>query len=216
MEKNMADLLPWYVNGTLNDDEREYVEKHLDDNPTYKHQVSFLTGLREEIQRTATVAPMDIGLARTLQKIAAQSKAERPKFSVLRGLGRWLRTLIDGQKYLRPAFALGVAFIAIQAVTVGYFVSGRDSEFSEIRSRKYVPAEAGPFIKISFTPEAKEADIRFLLIQMQASIVGGPSHLGDYYLYLKPARLDWAAQQLRKSPIVDSVTVMAVLPPAKE
>ena len=42
-------------------------------------------------------------------------------------------------------------------------------------------------LKVSFAPDAKEADIRLLMIQVQGELAGGPGQLGDYYLRGRPA-----------------------------
>ena len=47
-------------------------------------------------------------------------------------------------------------------------------------------------LKINFAPDAKEADIRLLLVPVQGELAGGPGQLGDYYLRV-PAGKEAAA-----------------------
>jgi hypothetical protein len=75
-----------------------------------------------------------------------------------------------------------------------------------------VAALQGPFLKVNFKPDAREADIRLLLVQVHGSLASGPGQLGDYYLALPPGTLPVAEQTLRASPLVDGVAVVDGLP----
>lgn len=219
MDSRIIDLLPWYVNGTLSSSETSELEASLDDHPAYRAHLAFYENLRAAVKNDAPEVSPDVGLNRALKLIAtdgtahAETRLAQDKSREKRGW--WQRLLGDG---FRPqyAYTLGALVIALQTGVIGYFVADRESAFSETRARATVPAAIGPFIKASFKPDAKEAEVRFLLVGLGASIVGGPSQLGDYYLFLDAKRTDWAAQQLRQSPIIDAITVIATLPAAKE
>jgi len=216
MDQKMMEMLQWYANGSLAPDERQFVEQHLDEHPAYRQQLAFFEALRREVQRSVPPTEPDLGLAATLNKINRHSNPRREVSSEVSRAKHWLERLFSGDAHFRPAYALGVAVIATQTAIIGYLASDTGEPYSQTRAKQIVPPSIGPFVKVSFVPDAKETDIRFLMIQLGASIVGGPSQLGDYYLFLKPDRTDWAAQQLRKSPFVDSVSVIATLPAAKE
>ena len=111
----------------------------------------------------------------------------------------------------------GASIFAVQfaVLAVLYRTPADQADYSAVRTRPTVPPVAGPFIRVSYKPEAKESTSAFP-ISVGATIVGGPTQLGDYYLYVQPERADWAAQKIGKSPIVDQANVMATLPPLKD
>jgi hypothetical protein len=219
MDDKVMDQLPWYANNTLDDETRQWVASQLDSHPAYRAQVSFYerlrAGLRAGVWTPEPTAGLDAVLARLDSRPhTAQIEPERrEQASVI----AFLRRALAWKPLPRLAYGIGLSVILIQAGMIGLLATrGNDAVFSEVRSRAQVAAAAGPFIKVSFRPGAAEADVRFLLVSVGASIVGGPSQLGDYYQYLESKRTDWAAQQIRISPIVESVAVIATLPPAKE
>ena len=207
------DQLAFYVNETLSDSDRRHVERHLDDHPAYQCQIAFYRALQSEIKRAVPERSPEVGLAATLARIEEESSRDS---SGVAHNDSWFQRWFDGGFRPQHAYAVGLALLAGQLGVIGTLLNDRSSEFSETRSRPVVAAPNGPFIKVSFKGDAKEADIRFMLIGLGASIVGGPSQLGDYFLFLDVRRTDWAVQQLRQSPVVDVVTVTATLPVAKE
>jgi hypothetical protein len=216
MKEALMDLLPWYVNGTLSTEETKLVDQYLEQYPAYRQQLAFLEALQKEVQDNIPRSAPDLGLTSTLVKIEMHSNLGRDQLSRVKPVENWFDRLFSGGFQFRPAYALGIAIIFMQTALIGYLIPDGVESYSQVRATRIVPPSVGPFIKVSFRPDAKESDIRFLMIQLGASIVGGPSQLGDYYLFLNPSRTDWAAQQLRKSPMVDSVNVIATLPVAKE
>ena len=201
-------MLACYVNGTLSARERREVEGQLDAQPACRNQLVFFEALRKEIRNGVPTISPDLGLERTLARIRSEPRpAPEPG---------WFAGFFPAGFTPRLAYSLGMAVIVLQAGTIGYLAIERGEEYSETRARTPATPAVGPFVKVSFRPDVKESDIRFLLIGLGASIVGGPSQLGDYFLYLEPKRTDWAAQHLRQSGIVDSVAVIATLPAAKE
>lgn len=130
----------------------------------------------------------------------------------------WLEEWLAYLSNLGPGYQFaGVAIIVLQTGAIAYMLATQpEVPYSEIRSPSISPQVTGPFIKVSFNPEAKESEIRHLLVSLGASFVDGPSQLGDYILLVERDRTDSAAQQLKQSTIVQAVSIMATLPPAKE
>lgn len=208
MDSRLMEMLACYVNGTLSDHERREVEGQLDALPAYRKEVAFHEALQQEIRKGVPPTPPELGLDRTLALIQRESKPVPDP--------GWIARLFQAGFRPQLTYSLGLAVIVLQAGAIGYMALDRGDAYSETRARALAAAAVGPFIKVSFQPDVKESDIRFLLVGLGASIVGGPSQLGDYFLFLDPKRTDWAAQQLRRSQIVDAVTIIATLPAAKE
>jgi hypothetical protein len=215
MDARILELLPWYVNGTLAAPDRAEIEGCIVSDAAYQGQIEFFRGLRLSIRHEGAELDKEIGLVRTLALIESESASHAAVRATRTSQAWWRRFLGEGgQPPL--AFMVAASLVVLQTGVISYFVAERSTAFSETRSRAAVVPAIGPFVKVSFRPDATEAEVRFLLIGLGASIVGGPSQLGDYFLFLDAKRIDWVAQQLRQSPIVDAVSVIATLPASKE
>lgn len=218
MKPDLDDLLPFYVNGTLGPADRQALEQHLREDPAAARRLQWYRSLHQHVQSTETPAvSSEIGLERTLQRIraerpAASAPAARPVAET--GLGARIRGLLAGllpQPVLRPALAAALAVIVGQGVWIAH-VAGPD-ETAELRA---VPPAAvvdkGPYLKVNFKSDAREADIRLLLVETNGSLAGGPGQLGDWFVRVPPAGIEAAAARLRQSPIVEAVAVVDGLP----
>src|SRR5207245_1129258 len=123
-----------------------------------------------------------------------------------------LRRSITPQPMLRPAFIGALAVVALQGAVIVELMFDRGDESSQLRAIAPKVTDKGPYLKLNFKADAKEADIRFLLVEVQGSLAAGPGQLGDYYVRV-PARKEAAvADKLKASQIVDAVTVVDALP----
>jgi hypothetical protein len=68
-------------------------------------------------------------------------------------------------------------------------------------------------LKISFGPEAKEADIRMLLVQIRGELAGGPGQLGDYYVRVPAGSQAAALARVQSMPIVQAASLAPGVPP---
>lgn len=218
MDAKLTADLTGYLNGSLEEKARRELQVTLESDPSTRAELDVLAFIQRAVKDSVPDVPSDIGLERTLalnRGLSARSGensggATHESFWVrLRGLGDWISRP-------RMAYAATAVLVVTQTGVILHLLNERPPDYAETRARVSAPAPVGPFIKLSLRPEAREADIRFLLISLGASIVGGPSQLGDYYLFVEAKRTDWAAQQLRQSPIVDTASVIATLPAAKE
>jgi hypothetical protein len=104
-----------------------------------------------------------------------------------------------------------MAVVALQVAVIGGLLAERDDS-SEIRALQPSVTEHGPYLKVNFKAEAREADIRMLLVEVRGSLAGGPGQLGDYYLRVPESRLDESERKLKQSGIVEQVAVVDALP----
>ncbi|MEN9560240.1 MAG: hypothetical protein RLZZ502_1451 [Pseudomonadota bacterium] len=215
MNHHTLEQLAHYVNGTLAKPEREALEQRLNSEPDLVKQRDFYQAIANQLHADAPSIAPDLGLNQVLARITQDSKdlhkakARAQKTVATKSwFTQWFGSWLSPS---RPVYAFALALIVVQmGVIGGLFLN--DTPYTETRASKSAPVVAGPFIKVSFKPDSKEADLRFLLVGLGASIVGGPSQLGDYYLYMAIERTDWAAAQLKQSPIVEQVNVIATLP----
>jgi hypothetical protein len=212
MDDKTMNQLAAYIAGTLNESSRRDIEARLSSDDQLRSQFEYLQLIAQGVRDYVPAPPRDVGIEKTLQRISQQAAtpASPPLGDRLRGLiPDWLRTP-------RALAFASMAVIATQFAFIGHLVVERDRDYSDVRAGTTRPAPPGPFIKVSFRTDTTEKDLRFLVVGLGATIVGGPTQLGDYYLFLEPGKTDWAAQQLRQSQFVDAVTVIAALPAVKE
>ncbi|WP_213955885.1 MULTISPECIES: anti-sigma factor [unclassified Variovorax] len=203
MNERFEELLPWYANGTLGAEDRAWVDAYLEQHPEARSELEWYHSLQAKVQENAPAVPATIGLARTMRLI----QGDRP--TIAERIGAFF-----GNFGMRPSYAL--AALAVVAVQGGVIVSllgdARDSA-DEIRALHSIRVEEGPMLKISFTPDAKEADIRMLLVQVGGELAGGPGQLGDYYLRVPAGSEAAALAKAKAAPIVQEAALAPGVPP---
>ncbi len=150
-----AELLPWYVNGTLSESEKARVEAYLDDYPEARKELELLRQLAAHSTEDQPEPPGELGVARLRRDIRRQGHKG--------SMSRWWRPV-------------AIAASLILAVQSALLVWPRDA--TEYRLAGGAAAE----VQITFAPQASEQTIRTLLQDVGAEIVGGPGRLGVYHL----------------------------------
>lgn len=216
MRDRFEELLPWYANGTLNETDRAWVDEYLRAHPSAAGQLRWYESLQVKLREDSPAVSSEIGMDRALARIrtegptprAAQAAkpVSRPWFEQIQ---EWVAALTP-QAMLRPALA-GLAVLAVvQGIVIGQ-LAGDDT--TEIRAvRPAAVADQGPLFKVNFKADAREADIRLLLNDVQGRLAGGPGQLGDYYVRVPAATFAAAEGRLKANRIVDAVYVVDAVP----
>jgi hypothetical protein len=100
--------------------------------------------------------------------------------------------------------------VVVQGIVIANLANKDES--TELRTVKPTAVDPGPFLKVNFKADAREADIRLLLVEVNGSLAGGPGQLGDWYVRIPEARIAAAAAAVKASPIVDGVARVDALP----
>lgn len=205
MNERFDELLPWYVNGTLGADDKAWVDQYLAEHPDAQAELDWYRSLQSGVLESAPAVPETIGLARTLRLIHGDQPSLAERISAF-----------FGNFGLRPGMALaGLAVFALQGGVIYSLLNETHDDAAEIRSLRATAVTDGPLLKISFTPDAKEVDIRMLLVSLQGRLSGGPGQLGDYYVRVPAGKEDLALEQLKANPIVQAAALAAGLPPSE-
>jgi hypothetical protein len=214
MNRRLYDLLPWYANGTLQTDEREWVDRCLATDDGARAELAWYRSLQSTLEQSAVDVPPDLGLARALHRVRADRPALRDRIRAWLGAAgiRPVASLV------RPVAAIAaVGVIAVQGIVIYSLAGHRDEDAQPIRALRAVPADsvdAGPLLRVNFAPNAREADIRLLLSAVEGSLVGGPGQVGDYYVRVPAGAENAALKRLKRDRIVAAVGIVAGVPAA--
>jgi len=200
--ERFSELLPWYVNGSIAAPDRAWVDSYLADHPEARSELAWFESLQTRIQEAIPAMPASIGLSKVMNRI----RADQP--TLAQRLGNFL-----GSFAMRPALALSLlGIVVIQGgVIIGMLRSTQESV--EMRAANPIAVQDGPLVKVNFAPDAKESDIRMLLVSVQGTLAGGPGQLGDYYVRVPAGKEAQAAAKFKGMAIVQAVELAPGLPP---
>lgn len=202
--------LPWFVNGTLDPAEAAEMERHIAEHPEAAEQLAAYRRFSAAVAEQWRSVPGELpGFARVMDRIRTEQNQRGDTF--WRRLSTWFGT---GGIAPRLVGAAALVVVAVQAALIGVLhrdLRALETHYAQYRSSAGV-AEVGPFIWVSFRPEATEFDIRMLLVGLGASYVGGPSQLGDYYVFVQREHADRAVERLNASHLVEAAALVAKVP----
>ena len=202
-KERFEELLPWYANGTLGPEDRAFVDAYLEQHPEARGELDWYQSLQQRVRENAPAVPATIGLARAMRLI----RGDRPTLAERFGA-------FFGNFGLRPSFAFAaLAVVAVQGGVILNLLGEASDDANEIRALKAIRVEEGPMLKISFAPDAKESDIRMLLVQVHGVLAGGPGQLGDYYVRVPAGSEAAALAQVQRTPIVQAAALAPGVPP---
>lgn len=195
--QRFEELLPFYVNGTLDQPDRQFVEQYLAQHGYAQQSLNFTSALHKVVQGIGQHRAADQGL----EKLLHEYRLLHPKQS-------WLDKFqaICKAWGFTPAFAVAATVIAIQT---GILLSQQplptDTEYRSMPSQ----VAATPNLKVIVSPKASFADLSALLQQHGCHIVSGPSETGELWLKLdKPEDASKIQKYLLDSGLVDDATVI--------
>jgi hypothetical protein len=165
---DVRELLPFWVNGSLEGAERAEVEKALAGSAGLRAEVAELQALRQNMRADAVSGgPGDLGLARLMRAIDAETAP---------------RAVSGGRSDMgRLAASVAVAAVMSSLLTYGVMQSGQtDAPVYEQASGE----DPGAALIVTFQPESTEAAISALLREKGLVIVDGPSAIGLYRIGL--------------------------------
>jgi hypothetical protein len=210
------DLLPWFVNRTLDEGELQSVEEHLEGCGICREEVRFLRGFAEALQDEGDLAVgADAGLERVRGRLGAAGAGGRGAASGR----RWLSGLRRAPAPLRWALAAQlVVILGLAGLVAGPLLEGPGGAPADPAAslRSAEPAPAGPFRTLTEAPEAtaagdaallrvvfaertREREIRGALISVGGRIVDGPSPTGVYTVAVDGAAEGAAAMATLRS-----------------
>lgn len=180
-EEAQADL-PYYVNGTLSEEDRAAVAEWLESDADLRAEADALAALRARMQEEEVVSPGLAGrdrLLATLDRVEPANLSRQP---------RWLQI----------AAALLAAVILVQ----GFFLVGQSDDPGGFQ----LAGGDAAAVTVAFRADGTEAEIRAALLDAGFVIVDGPSALGLYGLApLDGVDLEAAVESLTASGVAEDI-----------
>ena len=190
--RDISALLPWYVNESIGEHERQRVNSHLERCANCREDLAreqrVFQGMNVE---TAVEYMPAASLKRLLARLNGMSSADTETVTPARRPAAGGSPAVAGNPSRRPAAWLGLmaASVAVMAVTLGLLAADRWIQFRVHSSAPdyYTvtsPAPRAPevVIRAVFAPTITLVELQSLLDEAQLRIVSGPTEAGVYSL----------------------------------
>lgn len=185
-DEEVESLLPWYLNGTLEGEERRMVEELLGRSKGARQELEFLKALAGEVESESLPPPSELGWRRLRRHI--ESEAKQP-----------------ARNWWKPSLAAAAA--AVIAVQSGLLLQRNEDPMATSRLLSDSPVVASEnywLVQVLFADDSQWQTLVTLIDKADATVVDGPSSLGlvriavdkDNALFSNSAELlDWLEQQ---------------------
>ncbi len=211
-----AILLPFYLNGTLSDQERQEVDSHLAECQDCQNELEMMKEVHTEVKTYYAQLPQPSPnvFSRVRAKIEQEAAAERKASISLKdeskvSLGTKLQKFLHSVFSTQWAPALAMSLILGQAGLLMWSLSGGPiGTHGPVIERSVPPATIQPVpskLEIAFQSQTSEKEIRETLQNIYARIVDGPTLDGRYIIEVSendPARLKKIIEKLSRQKTV--------------
>lgn len=186
----MDEQLNLWANGRLPESQRRALEQKMAEDPALAREAEFARALRQTLQSQPVTPPGELGLAR-LQKAVREEAQETP----------------PSRNFWKPVAIAACLMVALQAaLLLGTELRQADGAV-DLRPASGAGTPTAQ-LQIVFDSSATVAEIQEALLNVNGSVVAGPSALGVFHLGLaEGVSAEAAAQELRALEIVDEVIV---------
>jgi hypothetical protein len=208
------EILPWYVNGTLDNRERELVTRHLLRCQTCADEIARCQSIAAAVRSAEGAArtPSPEHFARLMERIDRGSTLAAPERWRIR-LHEWIEkfrlAFQETPSFFRWALAAQTVAICLLAATITWQDSIAPSLlYQTLSDAGRGAAPGGVHLQVVFADNITEREIRTLLGSIDATIVSGPTPMAVYTVALAagdreaPARTREALALLRAHPKV--------------
>ncbi|MBV8211155.1 MAG: zf-HC2 domain-containing protein [Burkholderiaceae bacterium] len=208
--QGVQELLPWFLNGSLEADEAAGVEKHLQSCPSCREELQCLRAIRDEYLETESVPQAEAALARLRPRLDETASALPP---LRRAGGRSTPSSAAASRSRRGLavqlpipdwvkFALAAQFVLIFAL--GWVVlqpMKMDSPYRALANPGGLDRPVGSAVVV-FDPNAPQREVTRILRASGGRVVDGPTVSNGYVLAVPGPELDTALARLRAEPTV--------------
>jgi hypothetical protein len=174
----VQELLPWFAADALREEERIFVQRHLQACSQCQSDAEWQRKLQAAIRmESATTLDADRALARLRPMLYARPPEEERAVSI-----PWMKWILAGQ-------AAAIAVLVACLVMPSYFAP------ASYRGLSSSANDAADIVAV-FKPETTQRELQLILGDSGARLAGGPTETGAYLLSVPPARLEKALAAL--------------------
>lgn len=201
-DKDLLYLLPWYLNGTLDEASHRKIENLLQVSPTAQAEVLWLRGIQDQIRNDKDMQqlpPPDAGLDRLMAMIAGERSGKVVSLPTKSAAI---------PKWYRPALGIAAAMMIAQAAMLGIVLqNGPGADTIKLLAGP-APATTGAALQVTFKSTATEPQIRATLALVGGAIVDGPGVIGIYTVRVPADQADSALGKLgQQKDVIDSANL---------
>lgn len=183
-KRQFCELLPFYVNGTLDETQNAYIEEYVAKHVDARAELRFAERMAQAARlHGAKRDPME---GYTQFKVRMDASRPARASGIAAWLGPWSERLHGWG--LMPGSVVMVGFLLVQLTVMGaLFLPGQD--YSATRGVAVAPAaHQRAQIKITLKPGAAFGEVVTLLARHRCNIVWGPTATGELWLALGEPR----------------------------
>jgi len=196
--RQSQELLPWFANGTIDPDDRAFVEAHLQGCSVCRADLGWQQDFVREGRGGVAVA-LDAG-----QEFARlHPRLDPPWRRLVRGLEDWARSLRRPSGMQHPGFALALATQTLAILVLAGALAWPSSP-PTYRTLSAPGPDRAADIVVRFDPAIRESELRSILQAAHARILDGPMPGGGYLLSVDPKGRRLALRALRANSSVRS------------
>jgi anti-sigma factor RsiW len=192
--QSAQELLPWFLNGTLDADEGAQVEQHLRTCAACRSELQCLRELQSAYVEDDLAPAAEAALGRLLPRLEPAAPQLRPEGSAgvaWAGLFPvWMRVALAAQ--FGVIFALGWAVLQPDRAGPQYHVLAAAG----------APARAAGDLVVVFDPAAPQREVARILRRSDARVVDGPTSSNGFVLAVPKGTVQPALSALRAEPLV--------------
>lgn len=198
LHEEISALLPWYVTGRLDDDERARVEAHLKTCPQCQSDVAAECKLQAVVADLSVngIEDADDGWTRLQSQVKArpQRLVTRRLVQQWRGSAPWLRWAAAAQLAALVVGGGGALWWQVRQAP-----KAEPAVYHALGSAPETPAGN---VVVVFRPDITERDLRQTLRDSHARLVDGPTAADAYILHVAPKDRDATLATLRNRPAI--------------
>lgn len=178
-------LIPWYVNGTLDDDETRAVERRRDSDPAFAAEIDQQSALAAGIA-AQEMPDLQAAESRSLASLKARIAAEdRARGTATGGQGWWAALAgwlpgLGGGGGLAVAGTACAALLAVLVLSGVMTGSGPETPQGDFRTLTSDPDTPGAFIKFQPAGDVSRDALERLLAAHGLALVGDASETGVF------------------------------------
>jgi len=176
--KKIKEKIPLYVNNQLSNSEKEEFEKSLKEYPELGKEVKEFRIIKTQIFQQKNVPDKENLFGKLIEKIEKEEKLYS-KGSFLNNIKRFFTT-----------FYFPWALVTVQTILIIFLLFNQKIEHNHHYKTLTYENYHGILLNIVFSSEAKERNIRNILLKINGVIVNGPDKNGLYIVQIKSKNKD--------------------------